>query len=207
MRVKICGITNRDDALYAAEAGADALGFNFAKEAKAKNRYIDPDKALRIVEQLPPMITVVGVTVNARIETLLDYLEIVDCVQFHGEEDPKLCQAFGNHGIKAFRLRDASDIKGMRAYDRVGAYLVDAHVANARGGTGHVADWSLAAQAKAIGKPIILAGGLTPENVADAIRAVQPYAVDTASSVESVPGKKDHERVKRFIHNAKTSLP
>ncbi len=206
MKVKICGITNRDDALYAAEAGADALGFNFSEEAMAKGRFIEPGVAAEIIYDLPPFVTTVAISVNDPIEFLLDYLEIVDCIQLHGEEDPSLCRALDLKTIKAFRLGDASDIDDMRQYYAANAFLVDAYSPDARGGTGQLANWKLAREAKALGKPIILAGGLTPENVAEAIRAVRPYAVDTASGVESQPGIKDRERVRRFIHNAKATI-
>ncbi len=202
MKVKICGITNLEDALAACEAGADALGFNFAEEAKRKNRYIDPEAAQIIVEQLPPFVTTVAVTVNATLEQLSDYLCITQLVQLHGEEPPDLCNALGRLAIKAFRAGPDFSVDAMRPYE-TGAYLLDAYVPGERGGTGAVADWDRAREAAGLGIPLVLAGGLTPENVADAVRAVKPYGVDTAGGVESEPGKKDHERIRSFVRNAR----
>lgn len=204
-KVKICGITNLDDALAACEAGADALSFVFAPEAKVRHRYIDPDAAFKIIEQLPPLVLTVAVVVNEPLEKLKEYLHFVDRVQLHGEEDIKLCRALGKAVIKAFHAGPGFDLEHMLAYP-ASAYLLDAALPGQRGGTGMVCDWDAARQAVAAGRPIILAGGLTPENVAEAVRIVQPYAVDVSGGVESVPGKKDHERIRTFIHNAKTSL-
>ncbi len=205
MKVKICGITCLEDALAAAEAGADALGFNFAEEAKGKGRYIDPDDARNIVEQLPPFVVTVAVTVNERPEHVLDYLEFMDRVQLHGEEAPEICRRFGARAVKAFRVGPDFTPDSMLEYP-VGAYLLDAYVPDQRGGTGTTCDWDAARRARAVVGPLILAGGLTPENVAEAVRIVEPYGVDTAGGVEREPGKKDHERVRSFIHNAKTSV-
>ena len=205
MKVKICGITNLDDALYAVEAGADALGFNFAEEAKEKGRYIDPEAAAEIIEQLPPFVTSVGVTVNAPVERLLWYLESVDRVQLHGEESPQVCEAIGPDAIKAFRLTADFNPEELLKYPK-GTHLIDAYDPNARGGTGSTCDWNEARRIVELGRPVILAGGLTPENVSEAVRAVRPYGVDTASGVERAPGKKDHERIRSFIHNAKVSI-
>lgn len=205
MKVKICGITSLEDALAAAEAGADALGFNFAEEAKAKGRYIDPGEARNIVEQLPNTVLSVAVTVNEAPARLHEYLEFVDWVQLHGEETPETCREFGQRAIKAFRVGPDFNPERMLEYP-VGAYLLDAFVPDQRGGTGKTCDWDAARRAREVAGPLILAGGLTPENVAEAVRAVGPCAVDTAGGVEREPGKKDHERVRSFIHNAKTSL-
>ncbi|MCH8204066.1 MAG: phosphoribosylanthranilate isomerase [Candidatus Hydrogenedentes bacterium] len=205
MKVKICGITCLEDALAAVEAGADALGFNFAEEAKAKGRYIDPDDARNIVEQLPDTVLSVAVTVNEGPARLREYLEFVDRVQLHGEETPEMCREFGAQAIKAFRVGPDFTPERMQEYS-VGAYLLDAFVPEQRGGTGTTCDWETARRARELGMPLVLAGGLTPENVAEAVRAVEPCAVDTAGGVESGPGKKDHERVRSFIHNAKASL-
>ena len=204
MRVKICGITNLDDALAACEAGADALGFVFAEEAKKRNRYIAPEDALAIIEQLPPFVTTVGVCVNAELGALARILTVVDLVQFHGEERPEDIPM--NHiAIKAFRVREGFVAGDMAAY-RTRAWLLDAYTPGQRGGTGHTFDWTLAQEAVALGRPVILAGGLTPENIAEAVRTVRPYGVDVSGGVEAGPGKKDHEQVRRFIRNAKTAL-
>lgn len=204
MKVKICGITNLEDALAACDAGADALGFNFAEEARAKNRFIDPDDARAIVAQLPPFVTTVAVTVNAPLERLEEYLEFVDRVQLHGEEPPEYAERLGARCVQVFRTGPDFQLDALSEYP-AGALLIDAGVPGQRGGTGQKADWTLARQAMEQGYPVILAGGLTPDNVAEAVRAVRPYGVDTAGGVESEPGKKDHERIRAFIHNAKVS--
>jgi len=204
-KVKICGITCRDDARSACDAGADAIGFVFAREAKTNNRYIDPEDALGIIEALPPFVTTVAVVVNDPIERLREYLTFVDRIQLHGDEDPDLCRDLGGCAIKAFPAGPAFRVEQLRGYPAC-AYLLDACVPGERGGTGRTCDWTAAEAAVQSGFRIILAGGLTPENVAEAIRQVRPYAVDASGGVERAPGKKDHERVREFIHRAKTSL-
>ncbi len=202
-KVKICGVTTADDALAACEAGADALGFNFAAEAKSRNRYIDPEGAEAIIAELPPFVVTVGIVVNQSVERIRELLEIVDRIQLHGEEPPEVCNAIGARAIRAFRVGGAFDPAGMLAH-RAGAYLLDALAPGSRGGTGQVCDWAKARRAVALERPIILAGGLTPSNVGEAIRAVRPYAVDTAGGVERAPGVKDHDRIRAFIRNAKS---
>lgn len=203
MRVKICGITNYEDAMAACEAGADSLGFNFAEEAKQRNRYIAPESAYAIIEKLPPFVTTVAVCVNAPLELMEQYLEFVHCVQLHGEESVEDTAVLGNRAIKVFRLSQDISLTEIETYSSCNAYLVDAYSPDARGGTGETCDWEKAADIAALNKPLILAGGLTPENVAESIQRVRPYAVDTAGGVESEPGIKDHERIRAFIHNAK----
>lgn len=202
MRVKICGITNIDDALAACDAGADALGFVFAPEAKARGRYIDPCAAREIREKLPPFVTTVGVCVEESLAVLQQYLEFLDCVQLCGDEAPELCAALGHRAIKAFGAGPEFEPASMLAFS-AGAYLLDARLAGQHGGTGQTCDWTVAQRAVALGRPVILAGGLTPENVAEAVRAVRPYGVDTSGGVEYAPGKKDHERIREFVRNAK----
>jgi len=202
MRVKICGITNIEDALAACEAGADALGFVFAPEAKARNRYVSPEQAREIVRQLPPFVSTVAVCVNDPPARLREYLGFVDYVQLCGEESIEDCAAVGDRVIKAFRADADFDPAGMAAYPAA-AYLLDASFQGAHGGTGVTCDWDVARRAVALGDPIVLAGGLTPENVAEAVRAVRPYAVDTSGGVQSAPGKKDHDRIRRFFENAR----
>lgn len=189
--------------MVACEAGVDALGFNFAFEAKKRNRYIDPEEAMTIAEKLPPFVASVAVCVNAPVDAILRYAEFVDYVQLHGEEDPMEAAALGAKAIKAFRLNVELTDKEIHSYESAGAWLVDAYKPDARGGTGETTDWARARKLCKLNKPIILAGGLTPENVAEAITQVRPYAVDTAGGVESEPGKKDHERIRLFIDNAK----
>lgn len=203
MRVKICGITNLDDALATVDAGADAIGFNFAEEAKKRKRYIDPDVAGELIEFLPPFVTTVAVCVNPSQADVERYLSFVDYVQLHGEESVEFTAKFGRRVIKVFRLRDELSDAEIESYGSPTAWLVDAYQPDARGGTGEITDWSRAAELAKGNKPLILAGGLTPENVAVAIGQVRPYAVDTAGGVESEPGKKDHERIRAFINNAK----
>jgi len=205
MKVKICGITTLEDALAACEAGADALGFNFAPEAKKKNRYIDPDKAIAIINSLPPFVSTVAVTVNETTDRLKEYLEFVDFVQLHGEESAEQCDALGGRAIKAFRLSPDFSTESLKDYTVV-AYLVDAYLDGERGGTGATCDWAQAAQLASNASPMILAGGLTPANVHEAAQAVRPYGVDTAGGVESAPGKKDHEKMREFVRNAKIPL-
>lgn len=198
--VKICGITNLEDALAAVEFGADALGFNFYHESP---RYISPEAAQKILEEIPPSIWKVGVFVNEPAESVIDLsqdLEL-DYLQFHGEETPYYCEQFAKPYWKAFRFKNEHGFDLMKKY-HCDYYLVDAYSEKGYGGTGEVADWSLAREAKKIGK-IFLAGGLTPENVKEAIRNVQPDGVDVTSGVESEPGKKDPAKLERFITAAK----
>lgn len=204
-KVKICGITNLDDALAACDAGADALGFVFAEEARARNRYIEPERAASIVAQLPPFVTVVAVCVNASAEQLVEYLSFAHYVQLCGEETVEDYTAVAARAIKVFHEGPDFAMEGMAAHP-ARAYLLDAQAGGAHGGTGTTCDWASARKATAIGKPMILAGGLTPENVAEAVRLVHPYAVDTSGGVEASPGKKDHERLRTFIRTAKSAV-
>lgn len=196
IKIKICGITNLDDALAAANFGADALGFNFYKKSP---RYIEPEKAADIIAQLPPIIMPVGVFVNEREEKIREAqgTTCIQTVQLHGDESPEFCQRFGARVIKAFQVKDKETIKHMAHY-HVGAFLLDSYRNGQRGGTGATFDWHLAVVAKTFGR-IILAGGLTPENAAEAVKLVQPYGVDVASGVEREPGIKDHQKMKKFI--------
>jgi phosphoribosylanthranilate isomerase len=200
-KVKICGITNLEDARAALDSGADALGFVFAEEAKKRGRYIAPDDAFEIIAQLPPFVSTVAVVVNARLDQLAQWLSYVDLIQFHGEEEPENIP-LNQVSIKAFRATPELSIEHLQRYE-TRAWLIDAHVPGERGGTGAVADWDFAKRAVDAGRPVILAGGLTPENVADAVRAVRPYAVDVSGGVEAAPGKKDHERIRQFIHHVR----
>jgi len=200
-KVKICGITSLEDARAALDSGADALGFVFAEEAKKRGRYIAPDDAFEIIAQLPPFVSTVAVVVNARLDQLAQWLSYVDMIQFHGEEEPEDIP-LNQVSIKAFRATPELSIEHLQRYE-TRAWLIDAHVPGERGGTGAVADWDFAKRAVDAGRPVILAGGLTPENVADAVRAVRPYAVDVSGGVEAAPGKKDHERIRQFIHHVR----
>jgi phosphoribosylanthranilate isomerase len=201
--VKICGITSETDALAATEAGADALGLMFYEPSP---RNVSLKVASEIARQLPPFMIKVGVFVNAPEDLVLR--AIGECglniVQFHGDETPDYCQLFPVMTIKAFRIRDAESLKSLPDY-KADAWLLDAYVADKLGGTGAKFNWDLAVEAQKLGRPIFLAGGLTPENVADAVRQVHPYAVDVSSGVEASPGKKDHEKVRKFIQEAKAA--
>jgi len=202
VNIKICGITNLDDAQFACDAGANALGFNFAEEAKKRNRYIEPSAARTIIEQLPDEVLKIAVTVNAEPSEIESWLAFVDCIQLHGEESADYTNKLGKNAIKAFRIEDGFKSESLMAYD-CKAWLLDAYVPGARGGTGKTADWDTAKDIVSLGHPVYLAGGLTPDNVAEAIEKVQPFGVDTAGGVESAPGVKDHERIRAFINNAR----
>jgi len=202
-RVKICGITNLDDARHATACGADAVGFVFYPGSP---RFINPDQARRIIAELPPLVTTVGLFVNeppARIREMVDFCGL-NTVQLHGDEEPDQCCYPPCRVIKALRLRDDMQSSLFAAY-KVSALLLDAFVPYQFGGTGHRCDWAQAA-AVASQHRVILAGGLNPENVAEAVRQVHPYGVDVSSGVEEKPGQKDPEKVARFIRMAKEAL-
>jgi phosphoribosylanthranilate isomerase len=200
IKVKICGITNTDDAIAAAESGVDALGFNFYKKSP---RYIEPEKAAEIIAQLPPFVTPVGVFVNEREDKIRDIMFTtgIKVLQFHGDERPEFCGRFASRAIKAFQVKDKESLKQVAHY-HVSALLLDSYHKNLRGGTGDVFDWHLAVVAKTFGR-VILAGGLTPDNVAEAVKLVQPYGVDVAGGVESKKGMKDHTKMKKFINEVR----
>ncbi len=198
VRVKICGITNREDADMAVALGADALGFVFAPSPRS----VSPQVARRIIQSLPAFVTAVGVFVNedpARIREIHCTCGL-DLVQFHGDESPGLCREWMPRSLKAFRVKDRSVLQQMESY-RFGtrAVLLDAYSREARGGTGRVFDWDLALAAKAAGFSIILSGGLGPSNVEEAIQRVRPLAVDVNSGVEQRPGRKDPALLNRLM--------
>lgn len=205
MKVKICGITNLDDARAAIEAGADALGFVFALEAKSRGRYIEPDAAQEIIAKLPPFVLTVAVCVNETQERLEQYLRFTDRVQLCGEEDPSLCKGLGSRAIKSLRVGPAFSLDQLAVYAPT-ACLLDTFRPGVHGGAGEIFDWRVARAAVECGYSIVLAGGLNPENVAAAIQAVRPDAVDVSSGVEKAPGRKDHERMREFIRQAKLPL-
>ena len=198
--VKICGITNLDDALFASEAGADALGFVFYKKSP---RYVEPEKVRDIIKRLPPFVTTVGVFADqteAEIKGIISETDI-DIVQLHGEEPPEFCEGLNKRVIKAIRVRGMENLTEVKRY-KACALLLDTYDRNLKGGTGKIFNWEIAREAKVFNK-IIIAGGLTPDNVADAIKVVQPYAVDVSSGVEKQKGLKDHLKVKAFIYKVK----
>lgn len=202
VRVKICGITNLEDAEAAVAFGADALGFIFYKKSP---RYIDPLRAAAIIRALPPFVIKVGVFVDEALEEVSRVREdaSIDRVQLHGDETPGYCAEASPGVIKAFRIHGRADIEKLALYD-VSAFLLDTYVDGVPGGTGETFNWEIAVEASAL-RRIILSGGLTPENVAGAVRMVRPYAVDVSSGVEAGPGKKDLEKMKKFIDEAKTA--
>ncbi len=202
IRVKICGITSAEDALQAVDAGADALGFVFYS---ASPRHVSPKMARDIIRRLPPFIQTVGLFVNeslSRVNSLADECGL-DIIQLHGDESPEFCAGVRRRVIKALRIRDISSLEPMSSY-RVSAFLLDAWSPSVPGGTGKCFNWDIAATASDNGR-IILAGGLTPENITDAVRRTRPYGVDVSSGVESAPGSKDPAKVREFIENAKGS--
>jgi phosphoribosylanthranilate isomerase len=198
-RVKICGVTRLEDALLAARLGADALGFNFWPGSR---RYVHPEAARAIVRALPPLVTAVGVFVNPTRDEVLRAVEAsgITVAQLHGDEPPELAASLPLPVIKAIRVSGRDALAALAAYDVQGV-LLDAP-APGYGGSGTTFDWALAAEVAA-SRPILLAGGLSPDNVAEAIRAVRPWGVDVASGVEASPGVKDPEKLRRFIDAAK----
>jgi phosphoribosylanthranilate isomerase len=205
MKIKICGITNIEDALASVEAGAEMLGFNFYRRSP---RYIEPSAARRIVEQLPAGVLSVGVFVNEEgPEAVLRVASEagVGAAQLHGAETPEFCAALGElETIKALRVGEDFEVESVAAFP-VGAVLLDAYVRGEWGGTGRTFDWGLARRARELTPRLILAGGLTPENVAAAVRAVGPFAVDACSGVEVAPGRKSPALVRRFVEAARAA--
>jgi phosphoribosylanthranilate isomerase len=203
-KVKICGITNAEDAAVAVAAGADALGFVLYRKSP---RFIEPALARQIIMSLPPLVIPVGVFVDEEQQTVRNLMD--DCgltiAQLHGNESAIYCKELGRTVLKALRVKDRSTFLSLAEYrGRAGVrgFVLDAFSDQAYGGTGQVIDWQLAAEvAKAAN--ILLAGGLTPGNVEKAILAVQPYGVDVSSGVERELGKKDHEKVRAFIQAAR----
>lgn len=200
VKVKICGITNQDDALQAVDAGADALGFVFYDLSP---RCISFETAERIIKKLPPYIATSGVFVNNPASFITSAVERcgINVVQLHGDETPEFCNGIRHTVVKAFRVRDIASIETIRNYS-VAGYLLDTYVPGSYGGTGLTFNWETARMAKRYG-PIILAGGLKPGNVHLAVETVEPYAVDVSSGVEASAGKKDHAKVSEFIRRAK----
>jgi len=193
----MCGITSVGDAEAAVEAGADALGLMFYPGSP---RRISLATAQAIERQLPPFIIRVGVFADPAPEDVLSAMHQcgLNLLQFHGQETPEFCGQFGIMTMKAFRIRDAHSLREIPNY-QTDAFMLDSYVAGKAGGTGETFNWELAVEAGKFGKPIFLAGGLTPENVADAVRTVRPFGVDVSSGVEKAPGKKDPKKMRDFI--------
>lgn len=201
VRVKICGLTSVEDALFACESGADAIGLVFyAKSARA----VSIEQAAEIARSLPPFVQAVALFVNEcaeKINAVLNTVEI-DILQFHGDEDCAFCESFSHPYIKALRMKPGLDIQAaMAAYPSAKGFLLDTYTAGIPGGTGETFNWQEFPEASA--KPLILAGGLNQENVQEAMRVCQPYAVDVSGGVEALPGIKSQEKVQAFISNAK----
>ncbi|MEQ1642370.1 MAG: phosphoribosylanthranilate isomerase [Pyrinomonadaceae bacterium] len=208
VRVKICGITSLADAKHAADCGADAIGFNFYAVSK---RYISSPLAAEIVERVTMRVEKVGVFVNATVEEIVEIEDAVqlDAVQLHGDETPEFIEELRGESdatiIKAIRIGPDFDPNDVLQY-KADAILLDAFSKVERGGTGETFDWAIASHLVILVDQVYLAGGLTPENVAEAIRVVGPYAVDVASGVEASPGMKDRDKVAAFIKAAKEAI-
>ncbi|MEW6776769.1 MAG: phosphoribosylanthranilate isomerase [Bdellovibrionota bacterium] len=206
IRVKICGITSVADALLAARAGANAIGLIFHDKSP---RNVTPQRAKDICSALPPLMGAVGVFVNESAEKIQEIRDQVGFgyVQLSGEESPEMAKAFGRRAIKVLRLKTEADLTQIESYaPTVGAFLLDTPKEGVYGGTGKTGDWSLyrraVERATRLGRPVILAGGLTPENVGEAVRQVKPFAVDTASGTEKSMGVKAADKVTRFVREA-----
>jgi phosphoribosylanthranilate isomerase len=202
--IKICGITNLDDALAAIDAGADALGFNFYKPSP---RYVTPETAREIIDQLPASILTVGVFVNEQSpQTVKDLARDagIKAIQLHGDESPDYCQQLDGHFvIKALSAGPDFDARQAGTYD-VEAILLDAKDDALRGGTGRVFDWSIAQEVSRVVPKLFLAGGLGVQNIEQAIISVDPYGVDACSKLEESPGKKNHERMRAFVKTVRS---
>lgn len=204
LKIKICGITNSEDAMVAVSAGADALGFIMHWKSP---RYVEPAVVRSIIAGLPPFVLPIGVFVNedsSTVRTLMDECGFI-LAQLHGDESASYCQNLGRSVLKTIRIKDRHAFLALAEFQgRAGVkgFVFDTFSDQAYGGTGQAFDWSLAAEA-AKSTTVLLAGGLTPENVGHAIATVHPYGVDVSSGVEQAPGKKDHEKVRAFIRAAR----
>ena len=201
-RIKICGITNLDDGLEAIAAGVDALGFVFVPNTP---RYITPPQAKLVIKQLPPFITNVGLFVDSEIDEIEDIVNHckLDAVQLHGNESPEMCSQISlqTKVIKSFHVKkELQVLRNEIANYRVDAYLLDTFIKGKAGGTGQTFDWRIA---EGLSQRIILAGGLTPDNIGTAIAQLQPYGVDVSSGVEKSPGKKDTNKIYSFVRQVR----
>ena len=195
-RVKFCGLTHKDDITEAVALGVDALGFVFYEPS---SRCVTPEDAATLTRGVPAFLTRVGLFVNENAETIKRIFEIarLNLIQYHGDESPEFCDSVGLPYIKAFRVQQDMDIRGaMDRYPNASGFLLDAYVKGQPGGTGERFDWGLIPRSYA---PIILAGGLTPDNAKDAIEQVAPWALDVSGGIESKPGRKDPDKMARFM--------
>ena len=199
----MCGITNLRDALFAAELGADALGFVFYEKSP---RFVTFAEAGNIMDRLPPFVTGVGVFVNAGMDFLARAKEEAgfDLFQLHGDETPEFCSGLGERYIKAVRVRDAESVSEVGLYD-TDCFLFDGWSPDAYGGSGTGFSWEILDAETLSGRFVILSGGLDCENVSRAVREVRPHAVDVSSGVEASPGIKDHSKLRRFMEAARNA--
>jgi phosphoribosylanthranilate isomerase len=202
-KVKICGITSVADGLASAAAGADMIGLMFYAGSP---RHITLPQAVEIVRALPPFVLRVGVFVNPEPDFVVQAIAAcgLNLLQFHGDEDSAFCTQFGVMSLKAIRVHNRDSLAALEQFN-TDAFLLDAYSKTGLGGTGEKFNWDLAMEAQKFGKPIFLAGGLTPESVADAVKKVRPFAVDVSSGVESAPGKKDAGKIRAFIQAVRTA--
>ena len=207
-KVKICGITNLEDARHSIACGADALGFNFYDKSP---RYISTDMAKRIIEQLPDTIEIVGVFVNEKTDRIVEIADAakLDMIQLHGDETPEFTSEVavitGLPVIKAFRVSPDFTVNDLADYE-TDAILLDAFSADQHGGTGKIFNWNVAREVSKSGRKLYLAGGLSAANITDAVTAVRPYAVDACSLLEREPGRKDHDKVAAFVAAVKKTI-
>jgi phosphoribosylanthranilate isomerase len=205
--IKICGITNLDDALAAVAAGTDALGFNFYKPS---SRYVTPQQAREIIEQLPASVLTVGVFVNEESDAVRSIAKeaAIKALQLHGDESPEYCRdlAADYYVIKALAVSESFDPQTPKEYE-VEAIMLDTKHNSLRGGTGRVFDWSIAQRLAPTIPKLFLAGGLSPENIENAVKIVRPFAVDACSALEDTPGKKNEERMRVFVNAVRRATP
>lgn len=202
MRIKVCGITNLEDARLCVDAGADALGFIFVEGTP---RYVTPDTVARIVAALPPFVTPVGVFWDhapGHVKAVAEQCGL-GALQFHGDEAPEDLETYRQPLIKTLKVAGSADLDRMAGY-RVAAFLLDSHARWSEGLARPVIPWDVAAE-MARRHPVLLSAGLTPDNVGEAVRRVRPYGVDVNSGVEARPGRKDPERVARFVSRARAA--
>jgi len=201
VKIKICGITSAEDAQLAARFGADALGFVFWERSP---RSVTPEEAAGIIAELPPFVTAVGVFVDEDVNRVNEIIKTtgITLAQLHGRETPEYCQQIDGRIIKAVRVKDSESLKGLDGY-RASAILLDAFIKGQPGGTGLSFDWSLLEGMEFKGD-VVLSGGLTPDNIEEALRGYAPYAVDTSSGVEAGPGRKDPEKLRAFIEKVRS---
>ncbi len=196
-RVKFCGLTQEDDIAQAVTLGVDALGFVFYEPS---SRYVTPEHAANLTRSVPAFVTRVGLFVNEQAESIKRIFETarLNLIQYHGDETPEFCDTLGLPYIKAFRVQQGMDLRAeMDRYPNASGFLLDAYVKGQPGGTGERFDWGLIPQSDV---PIILAGGLTPDNAKDAIEQVAPWALDVSGGIETKPGRKDPDKMARFMN-------